>query len=177
MEELLRRLENAPTLQEKQQIAQQLLAFDSAPKLRGIYFDGDNWGDLYFLWSLERMAVIYDLKLIEGKDWYEWGAEIILANQQADGGWRERFPNLSMSSRFPSERIVERCCRSGCCRSSWPPSRRRHGPPGRTAIGRSEAPSTAACINGRARMSRCGPESADGIDSGWKGSGLDAGTP
>lgn len=94
MEELLRRLENAPTLQEKQQIAQQLLAFDSAPKLRGIYFDGDNWGDLYFLWSLERMAVIYDLRLIEGKDWYEWGAEIILANQQADGSWRERFPGV-----------------------------------------------------------------------------------
>jgi hypothetical protein len=41
----------------------------------------------YFLWSLERMAVLYDLKTIGGKDWYRWGAEILLANQGGDGGW------------------------------------------------------------------------------------------
>jgi hypothetical protein len=42
----------------------------------------------YFLWSLERMAVLYDLKTIGGKDWYRWGAEILLANQGGDGGWQ-----------------------------------------------------------------------------------------
>jgi hypothetical protein len=45
----------------------------------------------YFLWSLERMAVLYDLKTIGGKDWYRWGAEILLANQGGDGGWHGEF--------------------------------------------------------------------------------------
>jgi hypothetical protein len=41
----------------------------------------------YFLWSLERVAVIYDLETIGEKDWYNWGAEILLANQAGSGGW------------------------------------------------------------------------------------------
>jgi hypothetical protein len=41
----------------------------------------------YFLWSLERVAVAFDLKTIGNKDWYGWGAEILLNNQQADGSW------------------------------------------------------------------------------------------
>src|SRR5579885_453943 len=41
----------------------------------------------YFLWSLERVAVAYGLDTIGGKDWYNWGAEILLANQAQDGGW------------------------------------------------------------------------------------------
>jgi hypothetical protein len=45
----------------------------------------------YFLWSLERMAVVYDLKTIGDKDWYRWGAEILLANQGGDGGWHGAY--------------------------------------------------------------------------------------
>jgi hypothetical protein len=45
----------------------------------------------YFLWSLERVAVAYDLKTICGKDWYGWGAEILLANQRKDGSWQGDF--------------------------------------------------------------------------------------
>jgi len=41
----------------------------------------------YFLWTLERTAVIYGLKTIGNKDWYQWGAEVLLANQQANGSW------------------------------------------------------------------------------------------
>lgn len=41
----------------------------------------------YFLFSLERMAVIYDLKTIGGKDWYISGAKVLLENQQKDGSW------------------------------------------------------------------------------------------
>jgi hypothetical protein len=41
----------------------------------------------YFLWSLERMAVALDLKTIGKKDWYGWGAEILLENQNGDGSW------------------------------------------------------------------------------------------
>ncbi|MGH7169061.1 MAG: hypothetical protein ACRELG_02135, partial [Gemmataceae bacterium] len=42
----------------------------------------------YFLWSLERVAVALDLKTIGKKDWYAWGAPLLLANQQADGSWQ-----------------------------------------------------------------------------------------
>src|SRR5579884_638671 len=41
----------------------------------------------YFLWSLERVAVALDLKTIGNKDWYNWGAEILLESQAADGSW------------------------------------------------------------------------------------------
>jgi hypothetical protein len=42
---------------------------------------------LYFLWSLERMAVIYDLKKIGTREWYPWAAEMLVETQQADGQW------------------------------------------------------------------------------------------
>jgi hypothetical protein len=41
----------------------------------------------YFLWTLERMAVIYDLKRIEGIDWYGWGAKYLVDGQAANGSW------------------------------------------------------------------------------------------
>ncbi len=44
--------------------------------------------NLYFLWSLERVAVLYDLKAIDGKDWYGWAREVLLANQQPKGNWQ-----------------------------------------------------------------------------------------
>jgi hypothetical protein len=42
----------------------------------------------YALWTLERAVVLFDLQKVEGKDWYHWGAEVLLANQQADGSWK-----------------------------------------------------------------------------------------
>jgi hypothetical protein len=44
--------------------------------------------ELYFLWSAERVAVLYQLKTIEGKKWYEWGAEVLTENQRPDGSWQ-----------------------------------------------------------------------------------------
>jgi hypothetical protein len=41
----------------------------------------------YFFWSLERCAVALGLETIGKKDWYNWGAEILLENQAADGAW------------------------------------------------------------------------------------------
>ena len=41
--------------------------------------------DLYFLWSMERVAVLYNVEKIGGKDWYAWGSRDILAAQSADG--------------------------------------------------------------------------------------------
>jgi hypothetical protein len=42
---------------------------------------------LYFLWSLERMAVIYDLKKIGKREWYPWAAEMLIETQRPDGRW------------------------------------------------------------------------------------------
>jgi hypothetical protein len=41
----------------------------------------------YFLWSLERVSVAYGVDKIGKTDWYDWGADILLANQDAGGGW------------------------------------------------------------------------------------------
>src|SRR5262249_4000649 len=43
--------------------------------------------DLYFLWSVERVGVLYQLKEIEGKPWYQWGVEMLLTTQGEDGSW------------------------------------------------------------------------------------------
>ncbi|MFO0965024.1 MAG: hypothetical protein U0793_05470 [Gemmataceae bacterium] len=52
----------------------------------------DAWGDIYFLWSLERTAVAYGLKTFGKRDWYAFGAPLLVECQEADGGWREAFP-------------------------------------------------------------------------------------
>jgi hypothetical protein len=44
-------------------------------------------GNLYFLWAVERVAVLFNLKQIGEKDWYRWGAEILAANQMPSGEW------------------------------------------------------------------------------------------
>jgi hypothetical protein len=43
--------------------------------------------NLYYLWSLERVAMIYDLPTVGGKEWYRWGAEALVVNQQPLGHW------------------------------------------------------------------------------------------
>jgi hypothetical protein len=42
----------------------------------------------YFLFTLERVCVALDLETLGGKDWFNWGAEVLLANQQNDGSWK-----------------------------------------------------------------------------------------
>ena len=54
--------------------------------------------NLYFLWSVERVAMLYDLKTIGGKDWYGWGAQGLVHNQKADGAWpHSQFPGTNPS--------------------------------------------------------------------------------
>jgi hypothetical protein len=43
--------------------------------------------DVYFLWSVERVAMLYDLRTIGDKDWYRWGAESLVTNQAKSGWW------------------------------------------------------------------------------------------
>jgi hypothetical protein len=54
----------------------------------------------YFLWSLERMAMIYNLKTIGKKDWYQWGAEVLLVNQGEDGSWRGMYGEFGADTAF-----------------------------------------------------------------------------
>ncbi|MGH7225304.1 MAG: hypothetical protein ACRELF_18940, partial [Gemmataceae bacterium] len=55
--------------------------------------------DLYYLWSLERVAMLYDLRTIGDKDWYRWGAESLVANQARGGSWTGMSPNLEWAGK------------------------------------------------------------------------------
>jgi hypothetical protein len=59
------------------------------PRHIGTLVGADAHGDLYYLWSLERVAMVYDLQLIGGKDWYVWAAERIVAKQHGNGRWED----------------------------------------------------------------------------------------
>jgi hypothetical protein len=56
--------------------------FDNRPTLKDA-------GGLYFLWAMERIAVLYDVQKLDKKDWYRWGAEILIGHQANDGSWTE----------------------------------------------------------------------------------------
>jgi hypothetical protein len=43
--------------------------------------------NLYFMWSLERVGMVYGLTTMGKVDWYEWGSKILVATQQRDGSW------------------------------------------------------------------------------------------
>jgi hypothetical protein len=43
--------------------------------------------NLYFLWTVERVAMLYNLPTIGNKDWYRWGVNILVPSQQPAGGW------------------------------------------------------------------------------------------
>jgi hypothetical protein len=44
--------------------------------------------NMYFLWGVERVAVLYQLETINGKKWYPWGVDILMTNQLPKGAWR-----------------------------------------------------------------------------------------
>jgi hypothetical protein len=45
--------------------------------------------DMYYvLWSIERVAVAYNLPTFGEKDWYAWGSKLLLIAQGQDGGWK-----------------------------------------------------------------------------------------
>jgi hypothetical protein len=71
---------------------------------RGPFPQPGVWSSLdrgyYFLWSLERVAMAFGLDTIGKKDWYKWGAEIILLTQQADGGWRGQYGDAGVDTSF-----------------------------------------------------------------------------
>jgi hypothetical protein len=46
--------------------------------------------DMYLLWSVERVGMIYKLREIGKVDWYTWGSDILVKNQDEDGSWYGR---------------------------------------------------------------------------------------
>jgi len=48
---------------------------------------GHGRNDFYFLWSLERVGVIYGLDVIANIDWYEAVSTTLVMTQAADGSW------------------------------------------------------------------------------------------
>jgi hypothetical protein len=51
--------------------------------------DGEPPLEMYYLWSVERVAVLFRLKKIGEEDWYHWGMKRLSASQDAgDGSWK-----------------------------------------------------------------------------------------
>jgi hypothetical protein len=42
--------------------------------------------NIYYLWSIERVAVMYNLPTLGNREWYRWGVEILLGNQTKTPG-------------------------------------------------------------------------------------------
>ncbi len=49
----------------------------------------------YFLWSVERVGVLYGRRAIDGKNWYPWGVEKLLKSQSAEGTWPPALINTA----------------------------------------------------------------------------------
>ncbi len=43
--------------------------------------------DFYLYWSIERVAMVYDLKFLAGKEWYSVLSKLLVEAQMEDGGW------------------------------------------------------------------------------------------
>ncbi|HEY2909876.1 MAG TPA: HEAT repeat domain-containing protein [Gemmataceae bacterium] len=61
-----------------------------AAKVRGVKLERGAESperDFYFLWSVERVGVIFGVDKIGGLDWYDVGATWLLKNQNRNGSW------------------------------------------------------------------------------------------
>jgi hypothetical protein len=56
----------------------------------GVVNNEDLRGNLYFLWSLERVGMVYGRTNIGNRDWHQWGADYLLRTQQQDGHWDDK---------------------------------------------------------------------------------------
>jgi hypothetical protein len=95
-EKMARRFkELEPVLEKVKEIAGELQTIQpTGDHFKGQLVRAKAWGDLYFLWSVERMAVVYGLRTVAGKDWYAWGSSILVAAQNDDGSWSDAFPGV-----------------------------------------------------------------------------------
>jgi hypothetical protein len=54
----------------------------------------------YYLWSVERVCAVFDLKTLGQRDWYAWGARILVLCQHPDGSWGETRPSDGVDTCF-----------------------------------------------------------------------------
>lgn len=54
--------------------------------------------DFYFLWSLERVGVLYGTDKIGQVAWHPWGAERIVPLQRGDGSWAGKYGEMICTS-------------------------------------------------------------------------------
>ncbi|MBN9121805.1 MAG: hypothetical protein J0I06_22135 [Planctomycetes bacterium] len=71
---------------------------------KGLLFDngtgGHGHGDLYFLWSVERVGVIYGVDKIGGFDWYDIGSTALVRSQANDGTWNLGSYGVEVNTAF-----------------------------------------------------------------------------
>jgi hypothetical protein len=51
-------------------------------------FDGAGH-NYYLFWSIERVAMIYNIQKLAGKDWYAWLSKLLIDAQKGDGSWSQ----------------------------------------------------------------------------------------
>jgi hypothetical protein len=49
-----------------------------------------DYPNLYFLWGLERVCMLYNVHTVGDRDWYHWAAEALVANQDPEGFWYKK---------------------------------------------------------------------------------------
>jgi hypothetical protein len=54
----------------------------------------------YTFWSVERVAVAYSLDTIGNRDWYAWGADVIVERQLRDGSWGAGYREGGVDTSF-----------------------------------------------------------------------------
>jgi hypothetical protein len=87
-----------PAVQAGLSLLGKVIAADARGPVRLSNFkEGDEY---YFLWALERVAVAYGLPTIGGRDWYNWGADHLLARQSAAGAWEGKYPEGGVDTCF-----------------------------------------------------------------------------
>jgi len=74
--------------------------------------NGHGRGDLYFLWSLERVGVVYGADKIGGVDWFDIGSTVLVRSQGNDGSWGVGGYNEDVNTAF----AVLFLCRSNLAR-------------------------------------------------------------
>lgn len=56
----------------------------------GEHISIEEMNNFYLLWSVERVGMLYNLKTIGNKEWYDVGVEVVLPLQQQPGNWNAR---------------------------------------------------------------------------------------
>lgn len=74
--------------------------------------NGHGRNDFYFLWSLERVSVIYGVEMIGQVNWYEAVSTTLVATQAADGSWETGGYDPEVNTAF----AVLVLCRSNLAR-------------------------------------------------------------